>query len=86
MASLGELEQTVVGIIAEKARLDPAQVTLESKLTELNIASLDVVEIIFALEDKFDIQIPYNANNPQIDFGTVGAVVEAVRRLIAAQG
>jgi acyl carrier protein len=41
--------------------------------------------MIFDLEEKFDIQIPYNANtnNPRTEFETVADVVRAVEELVA---
>jgi acyl carrier protein len=50
----------------------------------LGLESLDAVEMIFDLEEKFDIQIPYNANtnNPRTEFETVGDVVKAVQKLV----
>ena len=40
--------------------------------------------MIFDIEEKFDIQIPYNANtnNPRTEFDTVGDVVKAVQKLV----
>jgi len=46
------------------------------------IESLDVVEIIFAVEEKFDIHVPYNANDSELEFETIGDVVEAVEKLV----
>ena len=46
---------------------------------------LDIVEIIFAIEEKFDIQIPYNANDQEMEFETVGHVVDAVKKVIEEQ-
>jgi acyl carrier protein len=50
----------------------------------LGLESLDAVEMIFDLEEKFDIQIPYNANtdNARTEFETVGDVVKAVQKLV----
>ena len=45
----------------------------------------DAVEMIFDLEEKFDIQIPVNANNPRTEFDTVGQVVKAVQQLVDEQ-
>ena len=41
--------------------------------------------MIFDLEEKFDVQIPYNANtaNVRTEFETVGDVVAAVEKLVA---
>jgi acyl carrier protein len=41
--------------------------------------------MIFDLEEKFDIQIPVNANNPRTEFDTVGQVVKAVQKLVDEQ-
>ena len=55
--------------------------TLESTPEELGIDSLAIVESIFAIEETFDIQVPFNANeqgNDEFDISTIGAIVEAV--------
>jgi acyl carrier protein len=45
-----------------------------------------VVEIIFELEERFDIEIPFNANQGSAGaFGTVGEVIAAVDELVAAK-
>ena len=38
------------------------------------------------LEDKFGIEIPYNANSSEMEFQTVGDVVDAIAKLVAEQG
>ena len=80
---MADVQSEVLKIIAAKASTDPAELDLGAKLTDLNIASLDVVEIVFALEEKFDIEIPFNANKAQSEFETVGDVVRAVQTLVA---
>jgi len=79
---MADVKSEVLKIIAAKAAIDAAQLELGAKLADLNIASLDVVEIVFALEEKFDIQIPFNANKAQAEFETVGDVVRAVETLV----
>lgn len=79
---------TIIAIIAEQAVLAPAEVTEESRLADLGIDSLGVVEAIFAIEEAFDISVPFNANDPTdsaFDISSVGAIVAAVKGLIAAQ-
>ena len=49
-------------IIARELKIPIERLTPETKLQELGVESLDLIEIIFALEEKFDINIPYNAN------------------------
>jgi acyl carrier protein len=73
-------------IIAEQAMLDVADVTPEARLTDLGVDSLALVEAIFAIEEAFDISVPFNANEPgraAFDISTVGSVVAAVEGLIA---
>ena len=61
----------VIAIIAEQAVLEPSDVALDSTLEDLGIDSLGLVESIFAIEEAFDIQVPFNANEPDAgDFST----------------
>ena len=53
-----ELTQRVLRIIAETQRKDPAQVTIDSSFEELGIDSMDGINIIFALENEFNINVP----------------------------
>ena len=79
----------VIAIIAELAVLDPSDVTPESTLEDLGIDSLGLVESIFAIEEAFDISVPFNANNPQesdFDISSVATIVEGIDRLRAEQG
>lgn len=73
----------VLQIIAEKGRVEHARLTPEASLADLAIASLDVIEIVFALEDRFDVAIPFNANDAQTEFATVGDIVRAVEAVVA---
>lgn len=55
MALLEDVKEVVV----EQLNVDPAEVKEESKFVEdLGADSLDVVELVMALEEKFDIEIP----------------------------
>ena len=80
-----EVSETVVKIIAEQAILEPSDVTLDSTLEELGIDSLGLVESIFALEERFDITIPFNANQTEstdFDISTVATIIAAIEQLI----
>ena len=82
-----DVGSTVTEIISAKMSPPPAEpLQPDAKLADLGIASLDIVEIIFELEERFDIEIPYNANQASgADFGTVGEVVAAVEGLVASK-
>ena len=76
----------VIDIIAEQAILDPGDVTLESTLDSLGIDSMGLVESIFAIEEAFDIQIPFNANDPSdSDFNksSVSSIISGIEKLVA---
>lgn len=78
----------VMAIIAEQAALDPAEVTPDKTLAELGVDSLGLVEAIFAIEEAFDISVPFNANEPTqsgFDISSVGTIIAAVETLVAEQ-
>jgi len=52
----------VMQIISRELKIPLARLTADTALQDLGVESLDLIEIIFALEEKFDISIPYNAN------------------------
>ena len=81
-------EQDVFEIVAKQAKTDAAALTRATKLADLNLQSIDVVELVFAIEEKFDIEIPYSPsdqNTAGISFQSVGEIVDAVDKLIAEQ-
>ena len=78
----------VIAIIAEQAVLPISDVTLNATLSDLGIDSLGLVESIFAIEEAFDIAVPFNANDTAqsgFDISSVGSIVAAVQSLIAAK-
>lgn len=78
-----DVTNDVIAIIAKKVRVDHPKIELTDRLADLGLESLDAVEMIFDLEEKFDIQIPYNANSSRTEFDTVGEVVRAIEKLVA---
>ncbi len=82
------VQDRIIAIIAAQAVLDVSDVTPDSTLAGLGIDSLGLVEAIFAIEEAFDVAVPFNANDPQaagFDLTSVGSVVAAVERLVAAK-
>jgi acyl carrier protein len=85
-AMVRSIKDQVIGIIATQAVLDPDVVTPDASLESLGIDSLGLVESIFALEETFDISVPFNANDPGqsgFDISTVASIIAAVERLVA---
>lgn len=84
----GNVKDKVLQIIAEQAVLEVADVSMDSTLEELGIDSMGLVEAIFSIEEAFDIQVPFNANEPEqsdFDISSVAAIVAAVEGLVAEQ-
>ncbi|MCL2473520.1 MAG: acyl carrier protein [Alphaproteobacteria bacterium] len=73
----------VLDIVAKKAMIDRSKLVPEAKIADLNISSLDMVEVIFALEDKFGIELPFNANTSGQEFQTVADVIKMVENSLA---
>lgn len=71
----------VLAIITKKLP-EPREVALTDRLQDLGLDSFSEVEIIFDLEEKFDLQIPYNSNDNRLEFETVGQIVAAIQRLV----
>src|ERR1700742_107911 len=82
---MSQLTDEILDIVAQKAMVDRSKLSLDAKLSDLQISSLDVIEIVFALEDKFQIQIPFNANSTNMEFERLNEVVSAVEKLIEAK-
>lgn len=82
------VKDRVIRIIAEQAVIEPSDVSPDQTLDDLGIDSLALVESIFAIEEAFDISVPFNANEPEkseFDISSVAAIVAAVERLVAEQ-
>jgi acyl carrier protein len=77
-----ELTQRVLKAIATSKRIPLEQVTIDSEFQQLNIDSMDAVEILFALENEFDINIP---DDDVREVRNVRQMVEGVAKLVAAK-
>jgi acyl carrier protein len=77
-----ELIQRVLKTIAASKRIPAEKVTIDSGFQELGIDSMDAVEILFALENEFDINIPDDAVRSVRD---VRGMCEGVEQLVAAK-
>jgi len=81
-----EIRERIIQIIAEQAMLDPSELKPEMSPQQIGIDSLGLVESIFAIEEAFDISVPFNANEPEkseFDISSLGAIIDAVEKLVA---
>ena len=86
-------------IIAKTLDLPPEKLTAGTKLEDLGAESLDVIEIVYELEEKYDMRISFDAdvNSTTVKIGreggplreaafaTVGDIVNAVQDIVAAK-
>ena len=85
----GSVKDKVIGIIAEQAMVETSEISTETSFEELGLDSLAMVEVVFGIEETFDVSVPYNANEPSetdFDLSSVGAVVRAVENLLKDKG
>ena len=86
---MGEnVKDRVIQIIAEQAVLEPSDISLDQSLEDLGVDSMELVEAIFAIEEAFEISVPFNANEPEkseFDISSVATVIAAVEKLVAEQ-
>ena len=83
-----DIRSKVIEIIADQAIVEPSDLSDESTLESLGIDSLGLVESIFAIEEAFNIQIPFNANQPNespLDISSVATIVQGIEQLIREQ-
>lgn len=74
---------TIFDIIAKESGIERSNISMDSTLKELEIQSLDAVQILFELEDHFNITMP--DRDPDFDTESVKGLVDTVQKLLAQQ-
>jgi acyl carrier protein len=77
-----DIIQRVLKVIATSKRIPPETVTIDSEFQQLGIDSMDAVEILFALENEFDISIP---DDEVRTVRNVRQMCQGVEKLLAAK-
>jgi acyl carrier protein len=68
-----ELEAKVIGIVASVKQVSPDAIRADSTFEELGIDSLDRINILFELENEFNIDVP---DSEARAITSVGGIVE----------
>ena len=79
---MDDVAADTVAIIAKRV---PPDKRMADRLEDLGIDSFSAVEMIYDLEEKFDVELPYNSNDNMPDLQTVGDLVEAIKKLIGGR-
>ena len=81
-----DIRGQIARIIAEQAMVEPDVITETTTMEELGLDSLALVEVVFGIEEAFDVSIPFNANDPtasEFELTDFNSIVTAVQGLIA---
>ncbi len=83
------IEGDLIDLLAGTLQMDPAQFQREATLSDLGVSSLSTVEAVFAIEERYNISIPFNANEHRLGgvggFRSVGQLIDLVVDLISTQ-
>jgi len=80
--SQSELTERVIAVIAKTQKIPLESVTIDKTFAELNIDSLDGINLLFAVESEFNIDIPDDAAT---QIRSVREMVEGIEKLLAAK-
>ena len=82
---MDKIEKQVLELVGEQAGIDPKKISLLSKLEDLNLDSVALVELIFSLEEKFNILIPFEGIEEielKKNFHTVSSLTNHLKELL----
>jgi len=76
------IAEEIIAIVSKHRQEKIENWSTESTLEDLDIDSFDFVELVFMLEDRYGIDIEYNANQTVNELKTLGDVARKVQELI----
>lgn len=76
----------ILDIVSATTAVQRASLLPETRIADLKLDSIDIIEIIFAIEEKYRIDIPWSPNDSETRLETVGDVIAAVEKAIADSG
>ena len=82
---MDNIEMQVLELVGELAGIDPKKISLLCKFEDLNLDSVAIVELIFSLEEKFNISIPFEGldeSELKKNFHTVSSLINHLRELL----
>jgi acyl carrier protein len=75
-------DEELIDIISEEALIDRAKLDPAAKLEDIGLDSVDLVSVVFAIEEKYGIEIAEDAFDRT---ETLGAVLKKIDGLIDAK-
>ena len=84
MATQAEILETLKDIFKKTLNVEPDRLKPETELRdELNLDSLDMIEVVYEIEERFDVQIPEEKVR---EITTLQQIVEGLEAALAAKG
>ncbi len=74
----------ILDIVAKETQIDRARLTPDASIEALGIPSLDMVQVIFEIEARYDVEIPVAPERAGSEFSTIGDLVAHALRTIDA--
>ncbi len=75
-----ELANQIIDVIVKEGMVDREKATLDATIESLDLKSIDIVMILTAIEDKFDVYIPMDA--PFQEARNIGELIDAIAAYI----
>jgi len=90
-----DVADEIKGIIGKILKIDPEALKADSRLSELEADSLDLIEIVYSFEERFDItmelearessfavKMKYGGRVQRVEFNTVGEIIDVVQQIV----
>ena len=78
---MSEIRDKIIQIIASECEVDASKILPEASLDDLGISSVDLVQVMFQIEEEFDVYLA--DEEVGADTESVGQLLDAVEKLIA---
>lgn len=74
-----DVEDKVKAIVSEQLEVSPDSLTTETTFEEIDADSLDIVELVMALEEEFDLEI---SDQEIEDIQTLGDIINYIEKKV----
>ena len=82
---MDKIDKKVLELVGDQSGLDPKEINLSSKLEDLNLDSVAIVELVFLLEETFNISIPFEGleeKELKRNFYTISSLINHLKDLM----
>ena len=79
------IEEKVLELVGNQTGIDSKQITINTKFEDLNLDSVAIVELVFSLEETFDISIPFEGldeSEIKKHFYTISSLADHLKDLL----